>query len=154
MKMTNFILIDLTKIVKNDVSNNQNRVANYYNSIGVPIPSDVNSSPLRGVEKEGEVFNYLLHICALKRYFNTNKIWVNPLNGFIIAYEDNEGYKFSENFIDHLLSIQIQTVDNYHLSEIVSSVDELTIDNILDKISMSGIKSLTDEELLFLESNS
>jgi len=154
MKMTNFILIDLTKIVTNDVSTNQEKVANYYNSIGVPIPNDVNSSPLRGVEKEGETFNYLLHICALKRYFNTTKIWVNPVNGFIISYEDNEGYKFSENFIDHLLSIQIEPVDNYHLSDVAYSTDELTIDNILDKISRTGIKSLSNEELLFLESNS
>ncbi len=152
--MTNFILIDLTKIVTNDVFTNENTVANYYNSIGVPIPSDINSSPLKDVEGEGEAFNYLFHICALKRYLNTNKIWVNPVNGFIIAYEDNEGYKFSEKFVDHLLSIQIQPVDNYNLSSVILPTYELTIDSILDKISISGIESLTNEELSFLESNS
>ncbi len=148
--MTNFILIDLTKIVTNDLHTNQETVANYYRSIGVPIPDDVNSSPLK--DKDGETFNYLFHICALKRYLNTDKIWVNPSNGFIIAYEDNEGYKFSEKFVDHLLSIQIQPVDD--LSNIIPHKGELTIDSILDKISLSGIKSLTNEELLFLESNS
>ena len=149
--MTNLILIDLTKIVTDDVFNNQKTVASYYNNIGVPIPTDSNSSPLKDIEREGDDFNYLFHICALKRYFNTTKIWINPLNGFIISYEDNEGYKFSEKFIDHLLSIEPEPVNEHQL--LIELPTGLTVDSILDKISISGIKSLTKEELSYLESN-
>jgi len=145
MKMTNFILIDLTKIVTNCIDTNQMTVANYYASIGVPIPNDPESSPLP--KEEGEEFNYLFHVCALKRYELVNKIWVNPTNGFIVAYEDYEGYKFSDNFIKHLMDLEPLNVYKNQLENI------LRVDSILDKISRSGIKSLTNEELAYLESN-
>jgi hypothetical protein len=138
--MTNLILIDLSKLVK--THNELYRITNYYRSIGVPIPTSKEATP---IYVEGESYETILWFMRTKQVI---KIWVNPDNGFIIAYEDNKGYSFSENFTNHLTSIEPIDINEDILNQ---SVD-IDTDSILDKISKYGIASLTKEEKDFLDS--
>lgn len=144
--MTNFIVIDLNKLFK--LGYEEYLVTNYYKSIGVPIPTESDSVPFLETE------NYESVLVFMRTCRRVSKIWVNPDNGFIIAYEDRKGYCFSEKFTNHLVNIESSEISE----EIINSTEEYTdntiemsTDSILDKISKYGIDSLTKEEKSYLD---
>lgn len=137
--MTDFVVIELSKIITPDTNNTQIRAM--WSNLNIPIPTDIKSNPF--MKEEGK---YELYIWFMAYSEKVSKIWVNPKNGYIIAYEDREGYKFSEHFIEHLNYIEPLEINTNHMKY------ELNIDSILDKISNSGINSLTKEEREYLDS--
>jgi len=139
--MTNFVVIDLNKLVKQ--KDDLYKVTLYYNSIGVPIPTSKEATPFF-VENESYV-GILWFMISEK---GVSKIWVNPDNGFVIAYEDSEGYSFSEQFNDHLVNIEPLEISS---EQLVFTSDELDLNSILDKISKYGVMSLTENEKKFLD---
>lgn len=138
--MTNFIAIDLVKLFK--TKDELYSVSNFYKSIGVPIPTSKEAVPFLLDQTYEGVLRYM------KFHKGVSKIWINPDNGFVIAYEDKEGYSFSQNFNDHLVNIESLEISEEQLS--FPTVD-MDIDSILDKISKYGIDSLTEHEKMFLE---
>jgi hypothetical protein len=138
--MTNLIVIDLTKLIT--YNDELYRVTNYYKSIGVPVPTSKEATPFFLENSSYEEILWYMNRCE-----QVNKIWINPDNGFVIAYEDKKGYAFSENFINHLNEIEPLEVKE----EDISYIGEMDIDSILDKISKSGIESLTKEEKNYLD---
>lgn len=143
--MTDFILIDLSDI--NDDAK-MPEIHKLWNSLNIPVPTnDVrNSSPfLKNICTLSEGNHYITSIYLMKLYNTAQKIWINPKNGYVIVYEDKEGYKFSEHFIEHLNNIE---------SVIIPKEKKwLDINIILEKISNSGVNSLTKEEKDYLDSH-
>jgi hypothetical protein len=134
--MTNFVVIDLGKLVKQ--RDDLFRVINYFKSVGVPIPTSNEATPFF-VGNE----SYVGILWFMINEKNISKIWINPDNGFIIAYEDDKSHAFSEYFIEHLVNLEPLEIPE---DLFISDFDELDVDSILDKISKYGIKSLTDRE--------
>jgi hypothetical protein len=147
--MTDFIVIDILKLV--GYSTDTDLIIKYYNNMGIPIPSDKKANPFM---TDSSVYDYVVAIWAMSACMNVSKIWVNPKNGFIIAYQDTNGYHFSEHFSEHLLEINVSEVSESYIIERQSNErqsNELSLDMILDKINTSGIESLSLIEKKFLE---
>jgi len=84
------------------------------------------------------------------------KIWFNRKNLVWFAYQDNEGQKFSVEYLSFLTNMEsIQPGDISPMdkdeNEIFDEVTDFNIDSILDKINASGFNSLTEKEVEFLE---
>jgi hypothetical protein len=147
--MTNFIVIDLNDIFT-DI-NYIERIRNVYRNLNIPIPTSKESLPIDIDD------TYEMGIRYLKFCMNVDKIWLNPINGFIIAYhQDGRGYSFSENFNNHLVNIEpVKITDEILESANVIQTQvfdgEINTDSILDKISKYGIDSLTKEEKSYLD---
>jgi hypothetical protein len=77
------------------------------------------------------------------------KVWLNPDNGCVIAFEDSEGQNFSEHFIQYLVSLESLTLND--LPVLNNTTEHLSLDLILEKISKSGMQSLSVDEKLFLD---
>jgi hypothetical protein len=145
--MTDFILIEVSSFITRETKNNE--IINVWNSLNIPIPSNEErkSSPfMDNIATNSEGSHYISSVWFMVNYVNIKKIWLNPKNGYVIAYEDNDGYKFSTFFIEHLNYIEPV---NIYMSSIKV---HLSIDSILDKISVYGINSLTNEEKTYLDS--
>jgi hypothetical protein len=81
------------------------------------------------------------------------KVWINPENGYVIAYQDFEGKKFTENFIRYIE--EIPSLDSGDLpcnlgKNIVRNNSHLSLDKILEKIFSQGLESLTMEEVNYM----
>lgn len=133
--MTEFVVIELSKIITPDTNNTQ--IKAIWDNLNIPIPTDIKSNPF--MREEGK---YELYIWFMAYSEKVSRIWLNPKNGYIIAYEDNHGYKFSEHFIEHLNQIEPLRIKKQWLD----------INIILDKISKSGLDSLTKDEIDYLNS--
>jgi hypothetical protein len=140
--MTDFIVIDLGFLLKN--RNYKNSIRSVYRYLNIPIPSEKEAVP---IYLEDKTYEYLLYFMWSSKH--VSKIWVNPSNGFVIAYEDHNGYSFSEHFNNHLVNIESVEISDQILDEF-NDFPEMDTDSILDKISKYGINSLTREELLYL----
>lgn len=142
--MTNFIVIDLKDLFKGGYLG---RVTKLYNSLNIPIPESSEATPFF---IEGETYEFLLYFMKCCR--SVSRIWVNPSNGFIIAYEDESGYNFSQNFNNHLVNIEPVKISEEVLESAEDfDIEEMSTDSILDKISKYGIDSLTKEEKSYLD---
>ena len=77
------------------------------------------------------------------------KVWINPDNGCVIAFEDSEGQNFSEHFIQYLVSLESLTLND--LPVLNNTTEHLSLDSVLEKISKTGMESLSVDEKLFLD---
>ena len=83
------------------------------------------------------------------------KIWFNRKNLVWFAYQDNEGQKFSVEYLSFLSNMEpISSTDISPMDivedDLFGEVSNLNIDSILDKISRFGVSSLTQKEKEFL----
>lgn len=147
--MTNFIVIDLKDIFTD--SNYIERIRNVYRNLNIPIPTSKEALPI-DIDNTYEMGIRHLWFCM-----SVDKIWLNPINGFIIAYYHvDRGYSFSENFNNYLVNIEpVKITDEILESANVIQTQvfdgEINTDSILDKISKYGIDSLTKEEKSYLD---
>jgi hypothetical protein len=141
--MINLVVIDVEKLVDDDIRHSY-RITNYYKNFGIPIPIEVEATPLNNRIYEHAVYH-------MKVNMGVKKIWINPDNGFIIAYEDREGYAFSQNFNNYIANIEPLEIKQKLMLRKCNK--PLNIDAILDKISNFGIESLTEEERKYLDSH-
>jgi hypothetical protein len=147
--MTNFVVIEFEKIFspKEDLVDILYKVRKYYEYHGIPIPTNSQSVPFSNDDSYNLIpfteDNYISYIAMLSWLSKVVKIWINPSNGFVIAYEDQQGYKFSEKFIAHLNEAPEMMK--------INQKEDLSIDDILDKINKYGIKSLSSREKKFLD---
>lgn len=86
-----------------------------------------------------------------------NKVWIDINTLAIIAYETRTHQMIHDvfaNFLNTMPPVD-KTYKHHQVSPTVSkSITPLTLDTILEKISSSGMKSLTELELKFLDSQS
>jgi hypothetical protein len=81
------------------------------------------------------------------------KVWINPENGYVIAYQDFEGKKFTDNFIRYIE--EVPSLDSGDLpcnlgNNVVRNNTHLSLDKILEKIFSQGLESLTMEEVNYM----
>lgn len=82
------------------------------------------------------------------------KIFINEKTFDTIAFthkEDKSKIKFTKSYLENLSKLESISLDAIDISE---SIKNLSIDDILDKISLSGMDSLTKLEKNFLAENS
>jgi hypothetical protein len=77
------------------------------------------------------------------------KVWLNPDNGCVIAFEDSQGQNFSEHFIQYLVSLESLSLND--LPVLNNTTEYISLDLVLEKISKSGMDSLSVDEKLFLD---
>lgn len=86
------------------------------------------------------------------------KIWIDPQSVEVIAYTSSKksGLIINNDFVSYLKDMPtIREKEMVSINEpTLNDIGVLTIDKILDKISESGMKSLTKVELKFLQENS
>lgn len=89
---------------------------------------------------------------GLANGWNWWKVWINPTNGYIIAYQDFNGKKFSEHFINYMENIgPLDTGDlPCNVGQNVVN-NNLSLDGILEKIFTQGLGELTMEEVNYLK---
>jgi len=90
-------------------------------------------------------------------YRKVSKVWLSKDVFRVIAYQDTQGQKFTLEFLDFLEKMEpIKSGGIPIFEKKIASVKSKesqpipTLDEILDKINVSGIDSLTDEEKEFL----
>lgn len=82
------------------------------------------------------------------------KVWFDATTFQVIGYSTQREQNFSKNFIDFLIGMKpIEAGQTFQQLVPEETKIELTVDNILDKIRIKGINSLTNEEKKFLDSN-
>lgn len=86
-----------------------------------------------------------------------NKVWIDTKTLGIVAYETTTHQMIHDVFANFLN--EMTPVDRNYQHQVISptfseSVTPLTLDSILDKISSKGMKSLTELEIKFLDSQS
>lgn len=99
------------------------------------------------------------HGCYLAKE-DIYKVWYDGTTFQPIGYSTRKEQNFNKSFIDFLINMKpIEPTSQGIIEEISTLVEdssdieiELTIDNILDKIKLQGIGSLTDREKEFLAS--
>ena len=75
-------------------------------------------------------------------------IWIDKVTIYVIAYLNDRGeYKFTKEYLSWISNQKpIKYGDFISHNQVDDSIN-LSVDDILDKINKSGIKSLTNEEL-------
>jgi hypothetical protein len=102
-------------------------------------------------------YNLWQAICGEFTVGPMTKIWLNRKNLNWFAYQDNEGQKFAVEYLDFLGNMQslspgdISPMDKDDNEIFSVKYNEFNIDSILDKINISGLNSLTENEVEFLE---
>jgi hypothetical protein len=85
-----------------------------------------------------------------------NKVWVDSVTYCVTAYKTDSESKFTTQYVDYMNSIEPlnygQGVKQLKTPFIKTNTELITIDEILDKINIYGIDSLTDSELNILKS--
>lgn len=97
------------------------------------------------------------HLWALKHGMFTDRkvvfrVWYDATTFNQVAYSLHKEQNFNKDFINFLLNVEsLKHGEKIEVSQ-NNDVEELTVDNILDKIRTKGINSLTQEEKNFLDS--
>jgi hypothetical protein len=112
------------------------------------------------LENSGDTFDFMidnLWDAKMGRFTRTGmkKLWLEKDKFNVIAYQDEEGQKFTDEFISFLEKIEPLRTGGIPLFEKKTKPQEekkplSKLDEILDKINISGIDSLTNEEKVFL----
>lgn len=80
------------------------------------------------------------------------KMWFDTVTYHVIAYAHYNEQHFTQEYIRFLSNMTpLEMNTNFNIDEPIEE-KELTVDNILDKIRINGVESLTTEEKKFLES--
>jgi hypothetical protein len=78
------------------------------------------------------------------------KVWFDATTFHVIAYSHWNEQNFTNEFIRFISNLK--PIELNQKFEMDSDIEELTVDNILDKINKKGIDALTVEEKRFLDS--
>lgn len=148
----NIIVIDLRQFTEKTKTLGLVEISNYLKSIKIPtniknLAYDLYCAK-EGIQCWGKPFQ------RSKPWF---KVWLCKDSLEIIAFENKEGNSFTQNFLHSFASISpVESGDSpysknhdyipYGHEEYICQ----TLDEVLDKISESGIDSLCDEELQIL----
>jgi hypothetical protein len=122
---------------------------NYNNIISLHLTKFNSTSELEKVLVDNNITNF----CAKKLFEHKEKgylkVFFDKTTQNVVAYTHKDNKKkiqLQDEFTDFLKNLK--SIDYNR------EVGELSIDIILDKISLTGIDSLTKREKLFLENNS
>lgn len=122
---------------------------NYDNIISIHLTKFNSVSEIGKVLTDNNITNF----CAQKLFEHKEKgylkVFFDKTTQRVIAYTHKDNKKkiqLQDEFTDFLKNLK--SIDY------TREVDELSIDIILDKISLTGIDSLTKREKIFLENNS
>lgn len=85
------------------------------------------------------------------------RIWIDSTTFNMVAFESRQEQNFASQFLEHLLNMEpIRPGDlSPVLTQKTTQVknESMSIDSLLDKISLKGINSLSKEEKDFLDNN-
>jgi hypothetical protein len=159
--MLNLIVIELVEVDGQDynpIFNEVDDITNFLTKMNIQNPDidDRAAFPDWHFWDKPHTFSQKLYYSAKGLTIDGHlwlKVWVNPENGYVIAYEDANGKKFSPNFIDYMENIEPLDTGDLPCNtgkDFVRNNSHLSLDYILDKIGSKGIESLTMEEVNFL----
>jgi hypothetical protein len=109
-----------------------------FESVAIPIKT-----------REGLVEDLYMAKWGAREDRGWTKVWLNPDNGCVIAFEDSQGQNFSEHFIQYLVSLESLSLND--LPVLNNTTEHISLDSVLEKISNSGMDSLSVDEKLFLD---
>ena len=157
MLNTELIVIELGDEEGNLIFKEIDDITNFLTKMNIQNPNnnDIKSFPNWNFWDRNYTFSEKLYYSAwgMTGYL-WQRVWINPVNGYVIAYQDYEGKKFSEHFIEYMENIgPLDTGDlpcNLNNKDFVRNNNNLSLDIILEKIFTGGLESLTMEEVNFL----
>jgi len=154
MLNTKLVVIELTNEEAVPYFSSADEIANFLYKMNINLPDigDKDSFPTcNEIYDTYPLARKLWDACAYATVTSAVwwKVWINPENGYVIAYQDYEGKKFTDNFIRFIESVP--TLDSGDLPcNVVRKNTNLSLDVILEKIFTQGLGSLTMEEVNFL----
>lgn len=158
MLNTNLVVIELTNEEAVPYFSSADDISNFLTKMNVNVPriDDKDAFPTCN-----EIYDYyplarkLWDASAYATVTNAVwwRVWINPENGYVIAYQDYEGKKFTDNFIRYIENVPSLDTGDLPCNlgrDIVRNTTHLSLDSILEKIFTQGLEALTMEEVNFL----
>jgi len=154
MLSKNLVVIELTNEEAVPYFNNEHEIADFLKKMNINLPrvDDIDAFPTCSESYKYCSLAYKLWAAILSGITGAVwwRVWINPENGYIIAYQDYEGKKFTDNFIRY-----VENVPSLDTGDLPCNIGKtvntgLSLDSILEKIFSQGLGSLTMEEVNFL----
>lgn len=149
----NLVVVELTNEEAVPYFNNEHEIEEYLKKMNINSPSidDPDAFPTTYDAYKFRTLSFKLWAAILSGITGAVwwRVWINPENGYVIAYQDYEGKKFTDNFIRYVESVP--SLDKLPIDRVVNKNSHLSIDTILEKIFTQGLESLTMEEVKFLD---
>ena len=157
MLNTNLVVIELTDEETVPYFNNEQEISNFLNKMNINLPKidDQDAFPTCSESYKYSTLEHKLWMAILSGITGSVwwRVWLNPENGYVIAYEDYEGKKFTDNFIRYVENVPASNTGDLPCNigkNIVNNNNGLSLDSILEKIFSQGLGALTMEEVNFL----
>lgn len=158
MLNTKLVVIELTDEDANPFFNSADEIYNFLIKMNINQPrvDDIDSFPTCPEVYNRYSFANKLWMASVYAAITGTvwwKVWLNPENGYVIAYQDYEGKKFTDNFIRYVENVpSLDTGDlpcNLGNKTFINKTN-LNLDTILEKIFTQGLGELSIEEVNFL----